>query len=224
MEVISCMLMATSTTSRLVLIPYLFPVLVIFGFSATAQESRTDNGPIVPNVRIECSLKQKAAEPVEAETFVAQEHFKEDITPTAQVRISWLGATFARRFAVKVETATDRCLQTCILENPSNDNRIIGELGIPDETNLADIWRLLRRQANGESGALLTNAAPNIFFVRDRMSALGVVDVLWGGAGWEIGASPIGKQRTWPPGTRVFFHGPDNDCRALTGLGASAAR
>jgi hypothetical protein len=72
-------------------------------------------------------------------------------------------------------------------------------------TVLADIWRILRRQANGESGALQTNSAPNIFFVRDVMGVLGVVDILSGGAGWEIGASPIGEQRAWPVGARVFF-------------------
>ncbi|MFQ3458371.1 hypothetical protein PMN64_34345 [Bradyrhizobium sp. UFLA01-814] len=209
MEVISCRLSATSTTRRLVLIPYLVPVLVIFGFSATAEESRTDSDPVVPNVRSECSLTRKAGEPIEAQTFAAREHFKEDITPTAQVRISWLGATFMRRFAVKFETAVNRCLQTYVLKNPSNDNEIIGELGILDESKLVDIWRLLKLQANGESGALQTNSAPNIFFVRDGKGDLGVVDVLWGGAGWEIGASPIENQRTWPPGSRVFSYGAD---------------
>lgn len=130
---------------------------------------------------------------------------------------------FARRFAVKVETAVNRCLRTCVLKTLSNDNEIIGELGIPDESKLADIWRLLSRQANGEGGALQTNAVSNIFFVRDGMGDLGVVDAVWGGAGWEIGASPIGKQRSRPAGTRVFFHGADNECSALTGLGASVA-
>ncbi|WP_244485032.1 hypothetical protein [Bradyrhizobium tropiciagri] len=175
MEVISCRLTTTSTKRRLVLIPYLALVLVIFGFSATAEESRADNDPDVPNVRIECSLKQKAGEPVEAQTFAAREHFKEDITPTAQVRISWLGAKFMRRFAVKFETAVNRCLQTYVVKNPSNDNGIIGELGIPDESKLADIWSLLKLQANGESGVLQTNSAPNIFFVRDGKGDLGVL-------------------------------------------------
>ncbi|WP_244443415.1 hypothetical protein [Bradyrhizobium sp. Ai1a-2] len=197
------------TARRLVLIPYLISWLVMFGFSATAEENRTENEPVVPNVRAQCSLKVKAGKTVKAETFVAREHFKEDITPTARVRISWLGAMFMRRFAVKFETAVNRCLQIHILKDPSNNNAIVGELGIPDGTKLADLWRLLELQANGESGALQTNSAPNIFFVRDDKGDLGVVDVLWGGAGWEIGASPIGNQRTWPRGTRVFFHGAD---------------
>ncbi|QOZ24199.1 hypothetical protein [Bradyrhizobium sp. CCBAU 51753] len=208
MAVISCRSTATPTMRRLGLNSYLVPVLLIWAVSATAEENKTDDdrsSPVVPNVGIGCSLKRKTGE-VEAETFVAREHFKEDITPTAQVRISWLGATFVRRFAVTVETAGNRCLRTYTLKKPSKDNEIIGELSIPDETKLADIWRLLRRQPNGESGALQSNSAPNILFVRDAMGAPGVVDVLWAGAGWEIGASPIGKQRRWPPGTRVFFH------------------
>ncbi|MGY4174902.1 hypothetical protein ACVIHH_000193 [Bradyrhizobium sp. USDA 4518] len=208
MAVISRRSMATPTMRRLRGNSYLVSVLLIWAVSATAQESKTDNGrsaPVVSNVGIRCSLRLTAGNQVEAETFIAREHFKEDITPKAQVRIAWLGATFVRRFAVTVETAGNRCLRTYTLKNPAKDNEIIGELGIPDESKLADIWRLLRRQANGESGTLQTNSAPNIFFVRDGMGALGVVDVLWGGAGWEIGASPIGEQRAWPIGTRVFF-------------------
>ncbi|MCP1845493.1 hypothetical protein ACVIHI_009040 [Bradyrhizobium sp. USDA 4524] len=222
MEVILCRLPATLITRRLALIP-LISVLAIFGFSATAEENRPDNGPVATNVRIECSLKGSAGEPGEVETFAARDHFKEDITSSAPVRISWLGATFVRRFAVKVETAVNRCLQTCILKTLSNDDEIIGELGIPGESKLADIWRLLSRQANGEGGALQTNAAPNIFFIRDDVGDLGVVDAVWGGAGWEIGASPTGKHRIWPPGTRVFFHGADTECSALTGLAAGTA-
>ncbi|MFK4719420.1 hypothetical protein ABIE89_000520 [Bradyrhizobium niftali] len=192
--------------------PSLVPVLLIWVVSATAEESRADDGRsslVVPDVRIECSLKRKAGELLETEAFVARERYQEDITPTAKVRISWLGATFMHRYAVKVETEGDPSLQTYILRNPSSAVDISRELGARDETRLANVWCLLRLQANGESGALQTNSAPNIFFVRDGLGDLGVVDVLWGGAGWEIGASPIGNQRTWPPGTRVFSHGAD---------------
>ncbi|WFU32413.1 hypothetical protein QA635_39055 [Bradyrhizobium brasilense] len=212
MAATSCNLTAAQTVRRLVLNSYLVRLLLIWVISATPAESRADDGrssPVVPDVRVECSLKRKAGELFETEAFVAREHFKEDITPTARVRISWLGATFMRRYAVKVETEGDPSLQTYILRNPSNAVAISEEPGARDETQLANVWCLLRLQANGESGTLQTNSIPNIFFVRDGMGDLGVVDILWGGAGWEIGASPIGNQRTWPLGTRVFSHGAD---------------
>ncbi|MGY3581590.1 hypothetical protein ACVIGB_000338 [Bradyrhizobium sp. USDA 4341] len=197
---------------RLGLSSYLVRFLLIWVVSATAEESRADDGrssPVVPGVRIECSLKRGARDLFKTEAFVAQEHYKENIAPTAQVRISWLGATFVRRYAIKVETEGEPSLQPYTLISPSSAVDISRELGARDVTTLANVWCLLRLQPNGESGALQTNSIPNLFLVRDGMGDVGVVDVLWGGAGWEIGASPIGNQRTWPPGTRVFSHGAD---------------
>lgn len=199
---------------RLAPIACLVIVLASSGFSARADENKADGGSsasLVSRARIECSLKRKPGEPLDppstaaiphSESFVAGEHFKEDIAPTAPVKISWLGATFVRRFAVKVETTDDTFLQTHVLRKPSNAAQILGELGARAETRLVDIWCLLKLQENGESGALQTSSDPNIFFVRDGMGDLGVVDALWGGAGWEIGASPI--QRSWATSTHVF--------------------
>jgi len=193
----------------------IFFVVAMWG-RATADESKSGSarsGSIVPGLGIECSLHQKAVEPFDppstsaiprAEQFIAREHFKEDIAPTADVKISWLGATFVRRFAIKVEAAGVTSLRTHSLSSPSNDREIIAELGDGHETNLADVWCLLRRQAKGEDGALKINSVPNIFFVRDAAGELGVVDTVWGGAGWEIGASPVGGTRVWAPGTRVI--------------------
>ena len=124
---------------------------------------------------------------------MAREHFKEDITPAADVKISWLGASFVRRFAVKVEAAGVTLLQAYLLRSPPNDRDIIAELGNRHETSLADVWCFLRQQAKGEGGALQTNSV-YIFFVRDGAGELGVVDTVWGGAGWEVGASPVGEQ------------------------------
>lgn len=203
---------------RSALNPCLVIVLAASGFSACADDKKADGGSsasLAPRAKIECSLKRKPGEPLDppstaaiptTESFVASAHFREDMTPTAPVKISWLGATFARRFAVKVETADDTSLQTHVLNNPANAARIVDELGNRAESRLADIWCLLKLQANGESGALQTSSAPNLFFVRDGAGDLGVIDALWGGAGWEIGASPIGNPRAWTPGTRVFSH------------------
>jgi hypothetical protein len=185
-------------------------VLAIWGFGAAADENKLG----VPALRMECSPHRKALDSFDppstsaiphAEQFVAREHFREDIAPTADVQISWLGATFVRRFAMKVEAeaAGTTSLQAYFLKNPSKNSELIAELGNGHETNLADVWCLLRLQPKGEDGALQTNSAPNIFFVRDGTGELGVVDAVWGGAGWEIGASPVGDKRTWPSGTRV---------------------
>ncbi|MCP3374670.1 hypothetical protein [Bradyrhizobium cajani] len=191
-------------------------VLAASGVCARADENKTDGGSsasLAPRARIECSIKRKSGEPVDPpstaaiprnESFVASEHFKEGIAPTAPVKISWLGATFVRRFAVKAEPVDDTSLQTHVLNKSSNAAEILGQLGVRAESRLADIWCLLTLQANGETGALQTSSAPNIFFVRDGVGELGVVDALWGGAGWEIGASPVGNQRAWTSGTRVF--------------------
>jgi len=193
----------------------IFVVVAMWG-RATADESKSGSArsaSVVPTLRIECALQQKAVEPFDppstsaiprAEQFIAREHFKEDIAPTADVKISWLGATFLRRFAIKVEAAGVTSLRTYSLSSPSNDREIIAELGDGHETNLADVWCLLRLHAKGVDGALKTDSVPNIFFVRDGAGELGVVDAVWGGAGWEIGASPVGDKRVWASGTRVI--------------------
>jgi hypothetical protein len=110
-----------------------------------------------------------------------------------------------RRFAVKVEDDTNVVAhQIHALNRASSDDQIIAELHDRRETRLADVWCFLKLQANGEGGALQTNAVPNIFFVRDATGQLGAVDAVWGGAGWEIGASPVGRQRQWPAGSRII--------------------
>lgn len=110
-----------------------------------------------------------------------------------------------RRFAVKVEDDTvDVTLQTHALSRSSSDTQVIAELDDRHETKLTDLWCLLKLQASGQDGALQTNAAPNIFFVRDAGGVLGAVDAIWGGAGWEIGASQVEGQRRWPSGSHVI--------------------
>ena len=184
-----------------------FFIFAICGFNAGAE--RLGGARLGPARGVACSLPPRGPDSSTSaiqhdERFVAREHFKEDIRPGAPVRISWLGATFVRRFASKVEAARDTSLRTFVLQSPSNDREIITELGDGHETTLADVWCLLRLQANGEPGALQTNSTPNIFFVRDGAGQLGVVDAIWGGAGWEIGASPVGDKRAWSVGTRVI--------------------
>ena len=169
---------------------------------------------LVSGPGVTCSQHHAPAEPFDPPTtsalphrekFVAGRHFKENISSAAEVRISWLGAAFMRRFAVKVEDDTvDVTLQTHALSRSSSDTQIIAELDDRHETKLTDVWCLLKLQANGQDGALQTNAAPNIFFVRDAAGVLGALDAIWAGAGWEIGASQVEEQRRWPSGSHVI--------------------
>ncbi len=154
------------------------------GFSVAADDSKTGQpGSAIAMDHIGCSLHPKAEEPSDpsstsaiphTEKFVAREHFK------------------------------DASFQTYVLNASSSDRDILAKLGQGHESSLVDVWCLLRQQPNGNSGALQTNSTPNIFFVRDVAGELGVVDAIWGGAGWEIGASPVGDKPRWSSGTRVF--------------------
>ncbi|MGY4478764.1 hypothetical protein [Bradyrhizobium sp. USDA 3364] len=182
---------------------------------AAADDTKSgQSGSAVAADRVACSLQPKAEEPFDpsstsaiphAEKFIGREHFKEDIASSAAVKISWLGATFAQRFANKVEDdAGGASLQTFVLSATSSDKEILARLGPSQESRLADVWCTLKQQANGNGGPLEINAKPNVFYVRDSAGELGAVDVLWGGVGWEIGASPVGDKPRWPAGTRVF--------------------
>lgn len=184
---------------------------------AAAQVANTDSEALrnlIPGERTSCSLPPAAAEPLDPPTtsalsgikqFRAGEYFREDIAPGAEVRILWIGATFMRRYAVKAESvAIHTAVRFHTLRRPSADKHIIDALGDRHEIRLADLWCVLKKQANGEEGVLLINAIPNIFYVRDSTGVLGAVDVVWGGAGWEIGASPVEGDRQWPSGARVL--------------------
>ena len=176
------------------------------------EPAAANSAALGPGTNAGCSRRPTPVEPADPSVtaaipnkFIASQRFRENTSPAAEVRISWLGATFMRRFAVKIEDDTnDVALQIHALNKASSDSQLIAELHDRYETRLAEVWCFLKLQANGEVGALQTNAVPNIFFVRDAAGELGAVDAIWGGAGWEIGASPVGGQRQWPSGSRVI--------------------
>jgi hypothetical protein len=191
----------------------------LVGAEATNVQTsdRASNGSshrnLIWGVRTTCSLAPAATEPLDPPTtsafpgtrqFRAREHFKRNIASSADVKILWIGATFMRRYATKTEDVTDSsAIRFHTLFRSSRDSQIIDELGDSHETRLADLWCFLKAQANGETGILFIDA-PNVFYVRDSTGVLGAVDATWGGAGWEIGASPVDGDRQWPSGTRVL--------------------
>jgi hypothetical protein len=137
--------------------------------------------------------------------FVAKDRFREDVSTGSEVRISWLGAGFGRKYLAKIEQVFEVVsLRVFVLDRPLRSVAIAAAMRHPYETRLADIWCLLKLQPNGEPGALSTNATSNLFFVRDAVGVLGVVDVLWSGVGWEIGASPLTRHRSWSSGRQVI--------------------
>ena len=176
------------------------------------EPAAANSAALGPASTVSCSRPATPPEPADpsvtatiSQKFIASQRFRENTSAAAEVRISWLGATFMRRFAVKVEDDTNVVAhQIHALNRASSDDQIIAELHDRHETRLADVWCFLKLQANGEGGALQTNAVPNIFFVRDATGQLGAVAAVWGGAGWEIGASPVGRQRQWPAGSRII--------------------
>jgi hypothetical protein len=200
--------------SQILWLTLLFLAVGNLGSMAIENQSARAGRALVHGPRVNCSQHEAPLGSLDPPTtsalphhgeFVAGKYFKENISPAAEVRISWLGATFMRRFAVKVEDNTDDVtLQTYTLSRASTGAQIVVEFGDHHETKLADLWCLLKLQANGEDGALQTSAVPNIFFVRDATGVLGAVDALWAGAGWEIGASPVEGHRQWPSGSRVI--------------------
>jgi hypothetical protein len=180
-----------------------------------SASSESNHLNLIWGVRMTCSLPPTSAEPLDPPTtsafvgmrqFHAYEHFKKNIASSAEVRIQWIGATFLHRFATKTENVADStAIRFYTLFRSSRDSQIIDELGDSHETQLADLWCLLKAQASGEVGILFLNA-PNVFYVRDSAGVLSAVDATWGGAGWEIGASPVNGDRQWSSGTRVLSH------------------
>lgn len=122
--------------------------------------------------------------------FDANRYFKRKWSYSSDVSISWLGSNFRNRFLEKVEENEGYSeLKIYRLKVEATSLEIIQALNSGRLTSLTDLGCLLRLQPHGESGTLLVNGARNIFFLKDAQNKLWTVDVLWGGAGWEIGAS-----------------------------------
>jgi len=139
----------------------------------------TDLNALMSQGEVRCPAFERSSEPTDPATtsallgvqqFVASKHFKETASSNSEIKISWLGATFKQRFLPKVEDdGSGAILRAFVLRKPSRDAEIIAELSIHDETRLGDLWCLLSRQPNGESGTLLTNAVPNVKYIGDAI-------------------------------------------------------
>ena len=92
------------------------------------------------------------------------------------------------------------------LSQISPDGPIIDELGgSKAETTLAHLYQLVRGQANGQAGLLLTNGYANVFYVRDVEGKLRAVSVYWYSIcrEWYVRADSVAGPDGWDAGSQV---------------------
>jgi hypothetical protein len=142
--------------------------------------------------------------------FVAVEMFVRDVSHKAKVKISYLGDNFTKWFlngkGKTEDPITKQTLYFGKLRKSSVDGPIIDELGgeANAETTLTELYGLMKLQANGEEGALLTNGWWNIFYIKDQNGALRAVSVGWRGGGWRVGAGSVECPVDWRDGYQVL--------------------
>ncbi len=152
--------------------------------------------------------------PATTETFVACEKFVFDTVKDAGVDV-FTDNNFFTYFLSdggKVEPAqSERELCYAKLERDSRDLPIIAYIGGEEkaETLLTDMCNLLKKQAHGGKGALLTNGYANIFYIRDSTGVLRTVRVCWRHR-WRVRSDSAQGPCTWGGcGHQVFYHNSD---------------
>ena len=115
--------------------------------------------------------------------FVAKDHFKEDTSSTAPVRIRKIGTNFQEHFLDKVEEGSDTAdLKIQEYQFYRSDwsyfSDILTELGKNCEIKLSHLWEMLCLQRNGEEGKL-SHSNWNIAFIKDKSDILWVVGARW---------------------------------------------
>lgn len=145
--------------------------------------------------------------PATTKEFVVKDNFIIDTSRKAKVKLPYLGSEFKEWFWEKTEEPfAGSTVYGRKLNKGSVDNPILFELGDykKAETTMAEIYVMMARQANGESGNLLNSGYTNVFYVRDINDVLRAVSVLWFDDGWRIGAHSVEYPDGWDAGSRVF--------------------
>ena len=160
--------------------------------------------------------------PATTERFVARDRFVVDTSASAKAMISYLGDNFKAWFLEKTEAPfVGSAISAKRLREVSLDQPIIEELGgeAKAETTLTEVYALMGRQRNGESGILLTNGWANIFYVRDVTGVLRAVGVYWNGDGWRVLARSASGPGRWVDGDQVFSRNscPSTSASAVEG-------
>ncbi len=139
--------------------------------------------------------------------FVAKDRFVVNTKQNAPVKISFLRENFRAWFLGKTEAPfTGSTLRYGKLSHSSVDVPIIAELGGEEkaETTLTELFSLMEKQPNGESGSLLTNGWANIFYVEDVSGVLRAVDAGWLGGGWDVSAFAVADPSPWNGESQIF--------------------
>ncbi|OGZ09251.1 MAG: hypothetical protein A3D67_01245 [Candidatus Lloydbacteria bacterium RIFCSPHIGHO2_02_FULL_51_22] len=135
--------------------------------------------------------------------FVASDHFRVDMSPSAAVKISHIGEAFAEHFLPVVEEGVE---PTTLVGHLVKDNsilipRVFWELRERHEVKLANLWEALREQRNGDKDGIFNTAAArsNFLFMYGKRNVLWVISVCrnfhdgkeWVRDGWVIDALPF---------------------------------
>ncbi len=140
------------------------------------------------------------AEACGANKFVAKDCLRE-------ANVGWTNEDFNRLFLNKVEeNISEAKLTVSRLERASIDAQILTELGVKAEVLLAHVFDLLKKQAKGEDGVLLTNGYWNVFYVRGMDDNLWAVSARWhsGFRCWSVEAYSVELPSRWNVGYQVL--------------------
>jgi hypothetical protein len=130
--------------------------------------------------------------------FVARDKFREGETIDG-VKIYWIGQNFKTNFLGLVEKGiAPATLRIQKLKKNSVDTPIMGELGETARTKLAQFWEQMKKQGQGQKGALLVNGHANIAYIDDENGTLWAVAAFWSsGGGWRVEASSVAYPGEW---------------------------
>jgi hypothetical protein len=80
----------------------------------------------------------------------------------------------------------------------------MGELGETARTKLAQFWEQMKKQGQGQKGALLVNGHANIAYIDDENGTLWAVDAHWlSSSGWFVEADSVAGPGWWDAGHQV---------------------
>ncbi len=128
------------------------------------------------------------------EKFVAKDNFKTIFSAggRAEIRISFISHNFEEWFLAKVEdpfpgsTVYGYKLNKSLADTLTALEFYGKEKEKVVETTLVELFSVMKRQADGRTGALLINGRANTFYVRDINNVLRVVKILWYDGGWYL--------------------------------------
>jgi hypothetical protein len=122
-----------------------------------------------------------------------------------EANIVWIGEGFRKSFFKKKEEGIrGGLLRIYRLKISKPKREILKKLGKRAEIPLAHFFELIKRQAKGEKGILLTDGYRNIAYVRDKKGELWFVNAIWLGQGWAVASSLTNDKRYFYIGDQII--------------------